>query len=205
MSSVLDSYTGNRLLSSYQLAKLHTFEVAARHQSFALAAEELCVSASAVSHRIGGLESELGFKLFGRFHRRIELTPEGKRLYQRLRETLQELNREVLEIKNQEVSGLLTVYSRPSIAQCWLVPRLADFCRRYPAIQLNLLTGNDNVNFNSFGIDLAIYYDNKVRGKLHCEPLMSETITPVCSPQYAQRLGLANGVSQLKYCTLRRD
>lgn len=54
----------NKLLNGYQLSKLYTFEVAARHESFALAAEELSISPSAVSHRINQLEEELGFKLF---------------------------------------------------------------------------------------------------------------------------------------------
>ena len=60
----------NRLLNGWQLSKLHTFEVAARHQSFALAAEELSLSPSAVSHRINQLEEELGIQLFVRSHRK---------------------------------------------------------------------------------------------------------------------------------------
>lgn len=71
----------NRLLNGWQLSKLHTFEVAARHQSFALAAEELSLSPSAVSHRINQLEEELGIQLFVRSHRKVELTHEGKRVY----------------------------------------------------------------------------------------------------------------------------
>ncbi len=62
----------NRLLNGWQLSKLHTFEVAARHQSFALAAEELSLSPSAVSHRINQLEEELGIQLFVRSHRKVE-------------------------------------------------------------------------------------------------------------------------------------
>ncbi|MBP6517553.1 DNA-binding transcriptional regulator DsdC [Shewanella sp.] len=205
MYSQQEHFQHNRLLSSYQLAKLHTFEVVARHQSFALAAAELCVSASAVSHRVGALETELGFKLFARFHRRIELTPDGKRLYIQLKNSLQRLNQEVLEIKNQEVTGNLTVYSRPSIAQCWLVPKIAMFCRRYPAISINILTGNENINFNSYQIDLAIYYDNKQHPKLHCQHLMYETIMPVCSPSYAQEFGLVDNPSKLADCTLLHD
>lgn len=68
----------NKLLNGYQLSKLYTFEVAARHCSFALAANELAITPSAVSHRINALEEELGFKLFERFHRKIALTTEGK-------------------------------------------------------------------------------------------------------------------------------
>lgn len=69
--------TRNKLLNGYQLSKLYTFEIAARHSSFALTADELSISPSAVSHRINSLEEELGFKLFQRFHRKVELTSEG--------------------------------------------------------------------------------------------------------------------------------
>ncbi|KDT73428.1 bacterial regulatory helix-turn-helix, lysR family protein [Escherichia coli 3-373-03_S3_C3] len=125
----------NRLLNGWQLSKMHTFEVAARHQSFALAAEELSLSPSAVSHRINQLEEELGIQLFVRSHRKVELTHEGKRVYWALKSSLDTLNQEILDIKNQELSGTLTLYSRPSIAQCWLVPALGDFTRRYLTVK----------------------------------------------------------------------
>jgi LysR family D-serine deaminase transcriptional activator len=74
----------NRLLNGWQLSKMYTFEVAARHESFALAAEELSLSPSAVSHRINLLEEELGIQLFVRSHRKVELTQEGSAFTGRL-------------------------------------------------------------------------------------------------------------------------
>lgn len=79
----------NRLLNGWQLSKLYTFEVAARHQSFALAADELSLSPSAVSHRINQLEEELGIQLFVRSHRKVELTHEGKRVFWALKSSLE--------------------------------------------------------------------------------------------------------------------
>ncbi len=195
----------NRLLNGWQLSKLHTFEVAARHQSFALAAEELSLSPSAVSHRINQLEEELGIQLFVRSHRKVELTHEGKRVYWALKSSLDTLNQEILDIKNQELSGTLTLYSRPSIAQCWLVPALGDFTRRYPSISLTVLTGNDNVNLQRAGIDLAIYFDDAPSAQLTHHFLMDEEILPVCSPEYAQRHALTNQVINLRHCTLLHD
>ena len=195
----------NRLLNGWQLSKLHTFEVAARHQSFALAAEELSLSPSAVSHRINQLEEELGIQLFVRSHRKVELTHEGKRVYWALKSSLDTLNQEILDIKNQELSGTLTLYSRPSVAQCWLVPALGDFTRRYPSISLTVLTGNDNVNLQRAGIDLAIYFDDAPSAQLTHHFLMDEEILPVCSPEYAQRHDLTNTVINLSHCTLLHD
>lgn len=197
--------TNNRLVSRYQLAKLHTFEAAARHRSFAQAADELCISPSAVSHQINKLEEELNFKLFHRFHRRIELTQDGENLFNVLKKSLAILNQEILEIKSQELTGTLTVYSRPSFAQGWLVPRLSEFTQKHPYITLNILTGNEIINFNRHRIDLAIYYDDLNYDELNIYHLMQETIIPVCSPQYAQKYHLNEQIDNLKNCTLLHD
>lgn len=195
----------NQRLTSHQLARLHTFEATSRHLSFALAAQELSLTPSAISHRINTLEDELGIKLFNRFHRRIELTCEGERIYWALKKMLEDINQEILDIYNQEASGILTIYSRPSIAQCLLVPHIADFIQHYPSIELNLLTGNDDINFRGYGIDLAIYFDDKHLKNLYYEDLMSESIIPVCSPKYAQEHELMGNPHHLANCTLLHD
>ncbi|MGY6038821.1 DNA-binding transcriptional regulator DsdC [Aeromonas sp. AE23HZ002T15] len=195
----------NKLLNGYQLSKLHTFEAAARHGSFALAADELALSPSAVSHRISALEEELGFKLFQRFHRKVELTAEGQRVFWALKSSLEFINQEILEIKSQELSGSLTVYSRPSIAQCWLVPRLADFSRQHPQIELNIMTGNENINLHGYGIDLTLYFDDKTPARLAIHPLMDEYMVPVCSPEYAEQHRLWNNPDNLQHCRLLHD
>ena len=114
-------------------------------------------------------------------------------------------NQEILDIKNQELSGSLTVYSRPSIAQCWLVPALGDFSRRYPAISLTVLTGNDNVNLQRAGIDLAIYFNDAPSSQLSHHFLMDEAIVPVCTPYYARQLQLTSNPASLRHCTLLHD
>lgn len=196
---------GNRLLSGGELSRLSTFDVAARHESFALAAEELSLTPGAVSHRINQLEAELGIQLFVRLHRKVELTREGQRVHWALKASLDSLNQEILDIKNQALSGSLTVYSRPSIAQCWLVPALGDFTRRYPSISLTVLTGNDSVNLQRAGIDLAIYFDDTPPVRLTNHFLMDEAILPVCTAQYAQSHQLRENPANLKHCTLLHD
>ena len=194
-----------KLLSGYQLARLHTFEAAARHGSFALAAEELSLSPSAVSHRIGTLEEELGFPLFQRFHRKVVLTAGGQRVFWALKSSLEFINQEVLEIRDQALSGSLTIHSRPSIAQCWLVPRLADFSRQHPLIELNLLTGNENINLQGYGIDLTLNFDARMPERLAIHPLMDEYMVPVCSPAYAECHQLLDNPDQLQHCRLLHD
>ena len=108
-----DRFSKQQTLSSMQLSKLHTFEAAARHCSFSLAAEELSITPSAVSHKMSKLEDELGIALFHRASRKVSLTDEGERMYQSVRKTLCALNQDVLDIENGDVSGQLNEYSRP--------------------------------------------------------------------------------------------
>lgn len=195
----------HKSLTGFQLSKLYTFEVAARHESFALAAEELFLTPSAVSHQINLLEKELDIKLFLRLHRKVELTSEGKRVFWALQSSLDHLNTEIKAIQNQALAGSLTIYARPSIAQCWLVPKLSDFIQRYPFIQLSILTGNENINFQRAGIDLAIYFDNQPSFQLDYQYLMDEHIIPVCSPEYAVKFNLMGNLDNLILCTLLHD
>lgn len=197
--------TLHKTLTGFQLSKLITFEVAARHESFALAAEELFLTPSAVSHQINLLEKELNIKLFLRLHRKVELTNEGKRIFLALQFSLDYLNTEIKAIQNQALAGSLTIYARPSVAQCWLVPKLSSFTECYPFIQLSILTGNENVNFQRTGIDLAIYFDNQPSFQLDYQYLMDEHIIPVCSPEYADNFNLINNLDNLKHCTLLHD
>ena len=149
--------------------------------------------------------ARLGIALFVRSHRKVELTQEGKRVYWTLKSSLDTLNQEILDIKNQALSGTLTVYSRPSIAQCWLVPMLGDFTRRYPSISLTILTGNDYVNMQRTGIDLALYFDDTPPNHLSHHFLMDEEILPVCSPVYAREHELLKNPHNLSHCTLLHD
>ncbi|HCN2267236.1 TPA: DNA-binding transcriptional regulator DsdC, partial [Escherichia coli] len=76
---------------------------------------------------------------------------------------------------------------------------------RYPSISLTVLTGNDNVNLQRAGIDLAIYFDDAPSAQLTHNFLMDEEILPVCSPEYAHRHDLTNTVINLRHCTLLHD
>ncbi len=187
------------------LRGLSTFEVAARHESFALAADELALTPSAVSHRINQLEEELGIQLFVRSHRKVELTREGKRVYWALKASLDGLNQEILDIKNRgalrQSDGLLAALYRPVLAGAGA----GDFSRRYPAISLTVLTGNDNVNLQRAGIDLAIYFDDAPSSQLSHHFLMDEAIVPVCTPYYARQLQLTSNPASLRHCTLLHD
>ena len=192
-------------LNSSQFANLHTFLVAARHLSFTRAAQELCLTASAVSHRISRLEAALAIQLFVRLTRQVRLTQEGERIFNILQNAMGELSDALEQSSQAEVAGAIALYVRPSVAQCWLVPRLADFFERYPLVSLDLRVGNDNVDFRTRKIDLALYYANGEFPGLTSHRLMSERLAPVCSPEYAQRHGLEGNPENLQHCTILHD
>lgn len=192
-------------LNSAQFANLHTFLVAARHLSFALAAEELCLTASAVSHRIARLERALGLRLFERLTRRLCLTAEGERMFAILQGTMEQLSEALQPSAQDTPAGPVALFARPSLAQCWLVPQLADFHQRYPDIALDLRVGNGAIDFRPQGIDLALLYADGDFPGLVSRKLMSERITPVCSPQYAELNGLLDAPENLRHCTLLHD
>lgn len=83
-----------------------------------------CKCSESSNYKIG---VRLRFQLFKRSHRRIILTEEGIQLFHTLQHSLKLLNKEIFEIRNQEISGTLTIYARPSLAQSWLIPAIAGF------------------------------------------------------------------------------
>lgn len=192
-------------LNSSQFANLYTFQAAARHLSFARAALELCLTPSAVSHRIARLEQGLGLRLFQRLPRQLRLTEEGERIFLILQGALDELREALQPAPGSEVGGSLAVYARPSLAACWLVPRLAEFTARYPAVTLDVRVGNDCVDFRTQRIDLALYYGRGEFPGLVAEQLMDERVAPVCSRRYAEQHGLLERPDNLRQCTLLHD
>ncbi|MFD2644337.1 DNA-binding transcriptional regulator DsdC [Pseudomonas japonica] len=191
-------------LDNSQFGNLHTFLVAARHLSFALAAEELCLTPSAISHRIARLEQALSLRLFERLTRRIRLTAEGERIYAILRDTVAALD-DALRPHGAGVAGAVVLYAHPSIASDWLVPRLADLHQRYPEIALDLRVGNERLDFRSHNIDLALVYASGEYPGLVNRRLMDEAVTPVCSPRYAEQFALFEDPRNLRHCTLLHD
>jgi LysR family transcriptional regulator, D-serine deaminase activator len=185
------------LVQQNQLALLHTFEITATHLSFTRAAEDLHLTQGAVSHRIRHLETLLGFRLFIRMTRKLALTQEGERLRATLSRSLRQINDEIEDIREQDLRGLLHIGIAPTLAQLWLMPRLPDFQRSWPSLNLKLKVRAGVVDFNEEQVDLAIYYGNGRYADLYQERLMTERLLPVCSPEYARQLACDGKPEQL--------
>jgi LysR family glycine cleavage system transcriptional activator len=168
------------------LNALRAFEAAARHSSIKNAAEELCVTAGAVSRHVLKLEGYLGAKLFHRRHGSIELTPAGVLYLREIREAFMLISRATTTTRAAGLDErLLRLRVPPTCAARWLVPRLAHFHAEHPDISIQITTSHDAVDFARDDTDAAVEYGRDVAGDLVGDRLFGEVLLPVCSPALA--------------------
>ncbi|WP_409421914.1 transcriptional regulator GcvA [Pseudaeromonas sp. ZJS20] len=165
------------------LESLRFFEAAARHLSFTLAAQELCVSQSAVSQKVIQLEERLGYKLFERRVRQLLLTEQGAKLYPVIHASLIEIRDSLSEIESQGQMSKLTVYCMPSFASSWLMPRLHDFHINHPNIDVYLVAELAEPNFHNEIIDIGICHGIGDQPAMEQQLLFWDYVYPVASPE----------------------
>lgn len=184
------------------LKRLRAFEAAARHLSFKLAAQELAVTPSAVSHQIRALESELGKPLFKRHTRALSLTDAGAGYAASLAAAFDDIDAATANIRAGSSRKPLRVALLSSFATNWLVPRLHAFNSLYPDIEVLLLSSVELARLEHGDADIAIRYGNGDWAGLDARLLAAETITPVCSPAYIRATGGLPSTEHLCDCTL---
>ncbi len=130
------------------LSSLRFFEAAGRHQSFKLAAGELNVTPSAVSHGIVALEKALGVALFVRESRGLSLTPEGADYLTYVSEALSLIAVGTERLPNKRMNRTIAVSCAPTIASRWLLPRLHRYNDRWPNVDVSVDTSRRQVGFS---------------------------------------------------------
>ena len=174
-------------VSKYRLPPLdlfRTFEAVARHRSFTLAAEELCLTQSAVSRQIKTLEGALGLDLFRRLHRAIEVTPEGQRLLESVTRSLDDISGCLAEVGAAAKAPQITVCASVAFAWFWLMPRLERYRTLQPDIDLRVLATDQPVLPGAGEVDLAILFGAGHWEGLHAQLLFGERVYPVCGQAY---------------------
>ncbi len=161
---------------------LRAFEAAARHLSFTLAASELNVTQTAISHQIRRLEEELGIRLFIRQNRALALTPEARDYLPGVRAAFNDLRLATDRLLRRDDDKVLTVSTLASLAAKWLLPRLADFQEQHPGIDVRITTSTSLVDFQRDNVDAAIRYGRGQWAGLRADWLMADELFPVCSP-----------------------
>lgn len=167
------------------VASLQAFEAVARRRSFALAATELHLTASAISHQVARLESQLGVRLFERSAHGVRLSTAGDLYLSRVSGALSAIAAATDDLR-QGVSNSLYVHSAPSLASLWLMPRLRAFAQAHPDISLNLSAAHTHSDFALGQADIDIRYGVPQWPDLVVEPLFEERIVPLASPAFIQ-------------------
>ena len=163
--------------------------MAVEKASFSAAASELGITQSAVSHRIAKLEASLGTRLILRNARRLALTDAGESLLAAIKQPLAELAAAFDGFIDSKAVKPLTLQVESGFASAWLSPRLAEFLRENPAIQLKQF-GVSNKGISE-GTDVGVKWGSGHWPNLDAEPLMTVSYTPICSPQMLADGGLA--------------
>ncbi|MGV3550985.1 LysR substrate-binding domain-containing protein [Rhizobium sp.] len=170
------------------LKSLQAFEAAARRGSFAAAADELHVTASAISHQIRFLEQEVGVSLFHRNTRTIALTDAGDSYFHNISEAFTMMEAGTREIERRGKSDILTVHSVPSFATQWLMPRLARFSAQHSSIDVRLYASADPVDLNAGLVDVDIRYGSVLPSRgVTTISLPDEAVIALCSPDLLKR------------------
>jgi LysR family glycine cleavage system transcriptional activator len=166
---------------------IRAFEAAARAESFAKAGSELNVTPAAVSRMVMLLEQRLGVALFERKANRLVLTPPGRAYQAGLTQIFDQLANLTAQVTAMAGSRVLTIGVGPTFATRWLIPRLADFQKQEPDIEVRFATGGATLPYNddwTCGIRLG---DGQWPGFV-AEQLFAAELTPVCAPATAKRL-----------------
>ncbi|GAA5172297.1 MULTISPECIES: LysR substrate-binding domain-containing protein [Halomonadaceae] len=195
----------SRTLNAQTHAWLKVFAVSARHLSFTRAAEELHVTTGAVSQQIKQLEERLGFKLFRRLPRRLELTDEGRRLAGVVDDAYQAVGLEVHRLRSGLMSGILRLRAVPSFLAKWLMPRLPRLQARFPDIELHIAAEDSSLSLRDGDFDLAIDLNDGHYPGLAITPLMDEMIFPVCAPALMRGRPPLSRPDDLAYYPLLHD
>ena len=198
------------------LNALRAFEAAARHLSFKNAARELHVTPGAVSHQVKVLEEHLGVALFRRLTRALELTAPAQAMLPKVREGLESLAAAVERVRAREQAAMLTVIAPPNFASRWLVPRLARFTSKHPALELHvasrpaMIDGRDSdagapVEARDGSPTMMVRFGAGRYPGAHVDLVFRAVYVPVCSPKLLEGEHPLRAPQDLRYHTLLHD
>lgn len=177
------------------LNALRAFESAGRLRSFSAAADELCVTAGAISQHIKSLEAWAGGDLFERHSKGVTLTPLGAELLPQFTTAFDALSSAVQSLRTKSAPNKITIATLPSIAQMWLSRQLGKLRQTAPDVNVSVVAVETPPNLEREPIDISIFFKD---GALHGEdiPLLQDRIFPVCAPEIAKHLRAPEDLAQ---------
>jgi LysR family transcriptional regulator, glycine cleavage system transcriptional activator len=183
-----------RLSRPPHLRNLRAFCAAAQHRSFKVAADELFLTPSAVSHQMKELEDTLGVRLFERKTRALELTTAGHTLFDEVGPLIEAIDRSVTRLARRNRRSTLRMLLPPFFASELFVPRMASFCAAYPDIDIQIDTRDPRPLAHPLTADISILLSDIEPTGLNVAPLFSLKLVAACAREHAEtvsRLGSA--------------
>jgi LysR family glycine cleavage system transcriptional activator len=168
------------------LLALEAFDAAARATSFKVAAAELNLTPSAISHRVKQLEQHLGLALFRRLNREIRLTEAGQAYFGTVRRAFDQVAQASLRVGQPKQVEELRVSAVPHFAATWIIPHLEDFLNRQPGLRLYVESSTRNADFARDAVDAAVRYGHGRWPGLAATRLTGLSVAPVCAPKLLQ-------------------
>ncbi|WP_093306486.1 LysR substrate-binding domain-containing protein [Variovorax sp. NFACC27] len=175
------------LLRMPSLDLVRGFVAVGRRMSISLAAQDLCLTQSAVSKQIHALEAQLGVALLVRGHRSISFTPEGERLFRSADGAVQQLQDVMGGIRQSGEQRPVTLSASIGMTGLWLLPRLGNVQKLHPGVDVRVSSNNRLADLRNDGIDLAIRYTTPALAPAGAVRLFGETVAPVAHPSLGLR------------------
>lgn len=173
------------------MGQLIAFESAARHASISRAAHELSLTQSAISRQIKQLEEQIGIVLFHRVRQRVVLTDAGRVYATELRSGLETISDSTQRVMTMGGIGkVLNLAVLPTFGTRWLIPRLRRFAALQPDVTVNFASRTEPFDFAREPFDAAIHFGADFWPGAACDYLLSESVVPVCSPEFKERQAL---------------
>lgn len=169
------------------LNPLRVFEVVARTENLTAAASELNVTQSAVSRQIAVLEDYLGVDLFRRERHGVALTRTGKAYAEQVIPAFAAIAEATHKLTKGQAQSALRVRTYTTFAAKWLIPRLEEFHRIHPQVEVRISNAVPDVDFDRDPVDLAIQFGDGKWSGVQVDPLFSDEIEPVCSPKFLKK------------------
>jgi len=164
---------------------LFAFETVARLRSFSAAASELNVTQPAISRAINALETHLGYSLFNRHGRWIELTYNGDKLFRATSTAFNTISDSLREIEQRnESQETVTISMSPVAVNYWFIPRMLEFREKFPTVNLSFKEYDQDSDNFAREVDLIIRLSNPRDADMHRWPFADERIIALCSPEY---------------------
>ncbi len=175
----------NRLLDLPSLDLLRSFVAVGRRMSITLAAQDMCLTQSALSRQIQALESSLGYRLLVRGHRSIEFTGEGRRLFRSADAMLEQLGDVGASLRPADTRQPVTISASIGVTALWILPRLNAFQQAAPDIDVRVAANNRFVDLEREQVDLSLRYCRQEDAPQGALRLFGEALVPVAHPALA--------------------